>query len=445
MSHAAKRLLGSIVILGLSFLLGVAVQRQPAARADSADAGVTISLPQSSKGACRGGGVVLDFEVTNTTGITQAFSLNYAGAWRATGPATTGEIAHDDASNYAVLVWVPWTAHVGDADILTITAADATGVYTATATATSVSGLCNGMTDLAPVPAGREVRAPSVVYVNGKLYKIGGYGYVGGTGAARGWLDIYDIATDTWSEGAGMPAARYWMDCVAIAAKIYCAGGYETSAKDTLYIYDIALNSWSTGTSLPANRYNYAGVQLGSRYYVIGGYSGAVQATMIAYDPDGNTWDSTPASMGTARRYFHAGVVDGQIYVAGGYNGDYLRSAEIYSPTGNAWKPLPDMPTPWVNGADAEVLGRFLVVLGGSAVSTAAPSQSTLAYDTLGQTWHWMPDMDHTLYGSEAAGDGHQVWVTSGRLYEGGTWTNSPYTFALAACPDPVFLPVMVK
>ncbi len=100
--------------------------------------------------------------------------------------------------------------------MLTVNAADATNTYTATATATTVAALASGYTDYANVPVGREVRAPGVVYYDGKLYKIGGYGYIGATGAARAWLDIYDIATNTWTAGADMPGARYWIDCEEI-------------------------------------------------------------------------------------------------------------------------------------------------------------------------------------------------------------------------------------
>jgi hypothetical protein len=120
---------------------------------------------------------------------------------------------------------------------------------------------------------------------------------------------------DTWTSGADMPAARYWIDCEEIGGKIYCAGGYLTAGQNTLYIYDIATNTWTTGATLPANRYNYASVKLNGKYYVIGGYTTAVNNGILAYDSATNLWDTTLTPMTTARRYSHSGVIGGKIYV----------------------------------------------------------------------------------------------------------------------------------
>ena len=65
------------------------------------------------------------------------------------------------------------------------------------------------------------------------------------------WVDIYNTGTNTWTQGADMPGARFWIDCEAISGKIYCGGGFSNRTESTLYIYDIAHNTWSTGPELP--------------------------------------------------------------------------------------------------------------------------------------------------------------------------------------------------
>jgi PKD repeat protein/subtilisin-like proprotein convertase family protein len=401
------------------------------------ETGLSISPADQSDSACAGSDVTYNFEVINTTGLSQTFTLDYDSVWPASGPADTGFIPNNSSGIITVTVHIPWAASTGDSDVLTVTASEPTEADTATATATTSAALASGYTDYSNVPLGREVRAPSVVYYDGKLYKIGGYGYPGGVGGAQAWLDIYDIATDTWSQGADMPGVRYWLDCEAISAKIFCAGGYSTSGQTSLYIYDIATDTWSTGANpLPAYRYNYASVQLGGKYYLIGGYAAGYTATMIVYDPATDTWDSSLASMDTARRYFHAGVIGGKIYVAGGYNGSYLSSAEVYDPSTDTWSYIASMPLPWVNAADGVKHDRFLVLTGGSYSSTSSASNGALYYDAQTDTWAWLPLLDHLLYGAEGDGDGNQYWTVSGRAYEGSTFVNSPYTTLLDQCGE---------
>ncbi len=411
--------------------------------------GLILNPPEQSESACRGSDVIYTFEVVNTTGVTQSFSLAYTSTWPVSGPSTTPVMPNNSTWPFTVTVYIPWAANIGDSDVLTVTVSG--GGDSAQATATTVSAFAGGWQDYANMPAGREVRAPSVVYYDGKLYVIGGYGYVGGSGAARPWLSIYDIATDSWSIGADMLAARYWIDCEQLLdpndnyrPKIYCAGGYDTTRRDTLYIYDIGNDSWSTGPTLPAARYHYASAKLDNKYYVIGGYTTVYEATMLVYDPATNSWDSTPAPMNVARRYFHAGVIGGKIYVAGGYNGSYLSSAEVYDPALNAWTYVASMPTAWLNGADGVKHDRYLVIAGGSPSSTAGASNGALIYDAQTDTWDWLPLLDHLIFGAEGDTDGNgDFWYVTGRLYEGGTWLNSPYTTKLVQCGpcDPVHDP----
>jgi uncharacterized repeat protein (TIGR01451 family) len=394
---------------------------------------VLIPLEQGGQ-SCKGSDVIYDFSIINATAVTQSFDIAYTSIWPANGPTVTPVLSAGQTWDFQVTHHIPWSANSGDSDALQVIASG--GGDTASVTATTSAAVVQGWQDYANTPAGRGTRAPSVVYWDGKLYKIGGYG---GTGAAQPWLDIYDITTNTWTQGADMPGARYWMDCEAIdltgtEPKIYCAGGYLSSAQSTLYIYDINTNTWGTGTSLPAARYHYASVSLNGLYYVIGGYTTTYQATMEVYDPATNTWNSTLAPMSTTRRYHSAGVIGGMIYVAGGYNGTYLATAEMYNPGSNTWTPIASMPSPWLNAADGVKHDRFLVLAGGASSSTASASNGALMYDAVTNTWEQLPVMNHMLYSSEGDSDGTNFWLASGRLYEGGSFSYSTYTTLMVQC-----------
>jgi len=391
---------------------------------------VALDPAAQSAVACPNDVVPYQLDVFNGTATAQSFALSYTGnLWTVTGPAATSTLPSFGGETIGFTHTVPGTAIMGDLDTVTVTA---TGTQSDTATATSMVPVVAGWGDLANLaPPGRPTRNHSTVYYNGKLYKIGGY-----DGAARAYVDIYDIATDTWTTGADMPGARYWQDCVEIGAKIYCAGGYLSSSTNTLYIYDVATNAWTTGATLPANRYNYAGVALGGKYYVNGGYTTTYQATTVVYDPVLNTWNSTMPNMSVARRYHHAGVIAGKIYVAGGYNPSYLSSAEVYDPVANAWSAIASMPSSWVNGGDGVLADRFLVIDGGASTSTSSASTVGWAYDAVANQWALLPYMDRYLYGAEGDSDGTTFWIASGRAYDGSAWSYSVWTTRAYTCAD---------
>jgi|GEM_PF-1634623 len=387
---------------------------------------------------CAGKDTLYNITALNATPTTQTISLNYYnGSWPLqTGPASV-VLGPAQTQTINTVVHIPGAAARYSTDTFSMTAT--AGIYGDVFTGVTEAGLISASSDKANLPTGRLTRDHSVVYYNGKLYRFGGYDYT-----AEPYVDIYDIATDTWSTGANMPGARYWIDCVAIGSLIYCAGGYSTTGQTTLYIYNPSTDSWSTGTTMPESRYAYAGVALGGKYYVIGGYTTSVQNTVVVYDPVLNTW-SNVASMNTARRYPMAGVINGKIYVAGGYNGTAItNTAEVYDPTTDTWSYIANLPatmtngTPipgWTRGADAVLFDRYLVIVGGaSSDSSVSNVSNTLAYDAVSDQWKWLPNYNHKVYSAAADSDGSSVWVVSGRIHEYGAFAYSRYTSKLLAC-----------
>ena len=373
--------------------------------------------------------VQYDFQVVNTTGSDQAFTVAYTAGWPVAGPADTGVVPNGTAASLSLFHHAAGLG-AGEADTVTVDVAGG-GDSSSISMTTSIPAV-GGYTDVAIVPVGHEVRDHSTVYWDGKLYKIGGY-----NGSAQAWLDIYDIATDAWSAGADMPAARYYFDCAAIAAKIYCAGGYTTSGQSTLYIYDIATDTWSTGAALPAYNYRYQGAALGGKYYVAGGYSaGAYVASLWAYDPVADTWDTTLAPMSVARRSGAGEAIGGKLVVAGGQSGSstYTDQVEAYDPATDSWTALAPLPVvTWIRAADGVLGDRFLVLLGGYTADSTASSYALL-YDAVADAWSELPAMPHLLYGAEADGDGSHIWLASGRLYESGAFLYSYHTMRADPC-----------
>ena len=86
----------------------------------------------------------------------------------------------------------------------------------------------NDYTQMAPNTVG--VRKPVVVFAGGKIYKMGGENASG----YRTALEIYNIATNTWSLEAPLPTP------------VGAAWAKDNQIYTNLYRYDIATNTWSS-------------------------------------------------------------------------------------------------------------------------------------------------------------------------------------------------------
>jgi len=398
--------------------------------------------PDYLGGACNGEILPYGLTVVNGYYTTDTVDLIPTNLWPTSVTPDSFTLPPGGSGVSEVTVTIPWASLGGDYDIASITATGQTSGLTDTATIRTFAAIAGTYTDYADVPAddGHRVRDHSVVYYDGKLYKIGGYG--GATGAARAFVDVYDIATDTWSAMDPLPGARYGIDCVEISGKIYCAGGYSTSLQTTLYIFDPAAApgaQWTTGAAMPSGRYNYGGVALDGLYYVLGGYSTSYQSTVLIYDPVSNTWDSTAPNMSAARRYPLAGAIGGNVVVTGGAtaSGSYTNTTEAFDPVTRTWSPRAPLPFPgWVRTADGVIDDRFLLITGGYSADATA-STWVIAYDALNDLWDApQPYMPHLLYGMEGDTDAEgNFWFASGRLYEGGVFSYSNYTEKVTGCP----------
>jgi hypothetical protein len=124
--------------------------------------------------------------------------------------------------------------------------------------------------------------------------------------------------------------------------------------------------------------------------FVMGGYRSTVahkpQASMERYDSSSNQW-STMASLGTARAYFAACVLEGEVYVTGGairFDGKRYSTVEKYSPSSDTWSV--EAPLPEERCCHAAVtVGADMYVLGG--VVGAWPSASVLKFNRKQGRW----------------------------------------------------------
>ena len=144
---------------------------------------------------------------------------------------------------------------------------------------------------LANMPTGKQNIQGA--YWNGKIYVPGGY--IGNHITENA---IYNIATNTWTLGAPLPAQQTGQQ-VAFNGKIYNFGG-NPGPQNTVTIYDIATNSWSNGAPMPAAVTYGRATVAGNFAYYVGGISGVGLDTVYRYDFAANSW-ATMSPLQTAR------------------------------------------------------------------------------------------------------------------------------------------------
>jgi len=176
-----------------------------------------------------------------------------------------------------------------------------------------------------PLNTGRL--AASAVSCNGKIYVFCGVpAWTGGNYIST--MEIYDPATETWTEKS-CPIQCFDLMTAEVNGKIYLFGGYygytDREALNTVYEYDTEADSWEYKSSMPTGRWGAACVVLDDLIYVIGGgldytwdnYSTTDCNIVEVYDPSGDTWESR-SPMPVARTVCAACVLNDMIYVSGG-------------------------------------------------------------------------------------------------------------------------------
>lgn len=151
---------------------------------------------------------------------------------------------------------------------------------------------------------------------NNKLYVVGGC--TGSQSLSSVWE--YDPSTDQWTSKSPMPTSRCEISGALINGKIYITSGWSSSYR-TLEIYDIASDSWTTAANAPIGLMQInSGTDYQGKFYAIGGknYMNTLwYDSVMVFDPSVSSWTlgpniPQPLYAGTAVSY------NGRIHYFGG-------------------------------------------------------------------------------------------------------------------------------
>lgn len=138
----------------------------------------------------------------------------------------------------------------------------------------------------------------------------------------------YDPATGIYTIKANPPTTIYsWPTCAYYDNKIYLIGGWVASNVGTtkVQIYDIASNTWSSGTDAPFGFFGSIRENpiIGDNVYIVGGQRnyGEFSSKAYVYNITSNSW--TEKSFGPYALDGNAGgIVNNKVYSFGGRNDD---------------------------------------------------------------------------------------------------------------------------
>lgn len=241
----------------------------------------------------------------------------------------------------------------------------------------------------------------SSIYLAGGLTK---------DGKPTGALQVLDTGTNTWSVMAPLPTPVAGAAAAAIDGKLYVVGGdtYVQEAEsitDRVQVYDPATNTWSEGAPAPQATAGSGGVAVGSKLYVIGGRKrdNSLTRRVSIYNAVTDRWHDGARLL---RGVYEAAAAadDSCIYLIGGresVNGETERGVQLYVFANNAWRDGMDAPLPTAASAVAAA-GGLVVVVGGSVLTRndEGPATPTDAVQVFSPFQGWLACNSYPLFTS---------------------------------------------
>lgn len=187
------------------------------------------------------------------------------------------------------------------------------------------------------------------VELGGKIYAAGG----GQTNQYTNAVEIYDPATDSWSQGPALHTARFSTAAAVLDGAIYCSGGFDgKSYLRSAERLDPREGRWHALPDMVAARGALAAAQAHGGVYAIGGFDGVTEhvarpqergflKVVERFDPRIGKW-ATVAEVAACRAYGSAFSLEGTLYAVGGMRGlDANNDFEMYNAVSDSWEIVP--------------------------------------------------------------------------------------------------------
>lgn len=292
---------------------------------------------------------------------------------------------------------------------------------------TAVSGDNRGRWSSAGTMSMTRVAHSATLLPDGRVLIVGGSSNLADGSKTLNKAEIYDPATNSWSDTADLTMARSYHTATMLAdGRVVVIGGrlpgndaQSWQATGDTAVFDASTNRWQTLARAPLPLTQHTAVLLkDGTILVVGGMTGDQsngQSTAAAeiYNPTTNTW-ATVGSLAKARQGHTATLLpDGRVLVTGGEtiaaagSTELDSSAEIYDPATQSWSQagslakarqahtatlLPDGRVLVVGGETSLTRGTDPNVVGAMSATALSPVASAEIFDP--QTNRWLPAAD---------------------------------------------------
>lgn len=179
---------------------------------------------------------------------------------------------------------------------------------------------------LSPLPRPRSFA--SAVIARGRLIVVGGNL---NSNTRCGYVDLYDIASNTWSRGPDMPTSRDTA-VVVISNQLYALGGYNgIAAVDTVERLDLDRMVWERLPPLPRKQSAHRAVYDGNRVYLFGDYLQLDR--VVGGQPETGEWTLLEVPYAPARHTAAALAGDSILLLGGNTKGSdsHLDLIQVFS------------------------------------------------------------------------------------------------------------------
>lgn len=303
-------------------------------------------------------------------------------------------------------------------------------------------------TNLTSIPKPRQEHG-TTSKGNTTIVILGGIIPVGNSTETTNLLQLYDIASDTWSTKSPAPYNVNHPNIAVVDEKLFFLGGLIEGpttpdlsmnwvASKVCHVYDFASDSWSEISPMPNGTErgsSIVGVH-GEMIYLAGGmtvlqtgYQDAVDS-VISYNTTSGMWqrlEHAAAELPESRQHATGSVVGNTFYVVGGrrygqlYTRDTVFELDLTQQT-TGWKVSKGhMPTSR-GGVNGGAVGDKFYVFGGEGnlnASTGVFNQSEV-FDTKSQKWSELKPMAVPRHGTQAASSGGLIYIPGGGLQQDG-------------------------
>jgi N-acetylneuraminic acid mutarotase len=292
----------------------------------------------------------------------------------------------------------------------------------------------------APIKRAESLRA----VINGKLYVFGGFSDTLGPVTRS---DVYDPATNTWTQIADLPTRLTHAGVAADDANdvVYFAGGYlgkpgqtgysQTFGTTEVWRYDVAANTFTAITPLPAARAGGGLVLIGSNLHYFGGDNLSRNIVTdhyvlnLASASPVNNW-TTAAPMPAGRSHMGYVAVHGHILAIGGQTGNDAAltthaSVFHYDPAADEWTTRAPMPKAVSHiSSSTFVFGDRVIVAGGETAHNR-PVADVFAFDHDTNAWATLTSLPASRFSGVAAAIDDQIFFTGGSS-QTTSWLGTP-------------------